>query len=95
MANVYHQLPSAAFGPVHGSICLPSAAFVLLFFSYENLQIWIFVDLFIYCECPCVQIHVCHGSRVEVKQLQESVLAFYHVESRILTQMIMFDSKHF
>lgn len=56
------------------NIYLPSAAFVLLFFNYENLKIWIFVDLFVYCECLCVQIHMCHGSRVEIKgQLQESV----------------------
>lgn len=78
------------------NVRLPSTAFVLLFFNYETLQIWIFVDFFVYCECPCVQIRMCHGSRVEVKgQLQESMLAFCHVGSEILTQMIMFDSKHF
>lgn len=59
------------------NVRLPSAAFVLLFFNYENLQIW---------------IRMSHGSRVEVKG---QLLAFCHVESEILTQMIMFDSKLF
>ena len=90
---------AAAFGPVHGSGKCPSAFYCLRPFVFQ-LQKFTNMDFcrffFVYCECPCVQICMCHGSRVEVKgQLQESMLTFCHVESEILTQMTMFDSKHF